>query len=414
MRCEPCKRGERGEHCAPSLLYRAARLPSGVPASHEGRVTSPKVFIGAGEASGDRIAAEIVRELRARVPDVILGGFGGPLCAAEGLASPYELADLAVNGVGDVLRRGAFLLRARARLARDLDAFRPDVVLLVDYPGMNVALARRARKQGIPVHYVAPPQLWAYRNPARRRARLRRALEGVSLQTLFPFEGASYPLWNASLTQGHFFPLPAFESAPERGGTRLLLCPGSRRGVLRRNLPLWLGRVQSFFGTLDGVDVLVPAALADEARRVIAAASPSGAPATVVTDTAAAFARAGAAIAFPGTVTLELFLQRIPTRVWAVLDPLTLYAGRRALQGPYLALPSAIAGEALLPEWIGTLADFRRAPPEIPEARADWNPAATAAAVAAVWTRMGSAEGAALAAEALTRARGALSGNGSG
>jgi lipid-A-disaccharide synthase len=314
--------------------------------------------------------------------------------AGEGLASPYSLADLAVNGVGDVLRRGPFLWRARRSLLRELESFRPDLVLLADYPGMNIPLARRARALGIPVHYVAPPQLWAYRNPARRRARLQRDLDQTSLQFLFPFESPAYEPWSGArtprLSQGHFFPLPAFE--PPRG-TRLLLCPGSRIGVLRRNLPLWLSLVRAFFGTLEGVDVLVPEFLAYETRALCRDADADGEGLQILSDRETAFARAGAAIAFPGTMTLELFLQRIPTRVWAVLDPLTLWAGKRALRGPHVALPNAIAGKPLLSEWIGTAGDFHRRPPEIPESIAAWNPAATDEAVHAVWTRMGSDQG---------------------
>jgi lipid-A-disaccharide synthase len=354
--------------------------------------------VGAGEASGDHIAALILQRMRAHHPDLVVQGFGGPLCAAEGLNSWYPLSDLAVNGLGDVIRRGVFLLRARAALVRHMETFKPDVVLLVDYPGMNVPLARRARALGIPVHYVAPPQLWAYKNAARRRARLRRALDGVSLQVLFPFEGEEYPHWSAPVTQGHFFPLPAFE--PSRG-TRLLLCPGSRRGVLRRNLPLWLTRVHAFFGTLDGVDILVPEYLAADARVVCGFESTrcgdEAKGPTIVTEPEAAFANAGAAIAFPGTITLELFLQRIPTRVWGVLDPLTLLAGRRTLRGPHVALPNVLAHRgglsAVCPEWIGTAADFRRDPPAIPPKRADWSPQATAESLAAVWALMGSDRG---------------------
>lgn len=360
-----------------------------------------KVFVGAGEASGDRIAAAVLDRLKARYGALTLCGFGGPLCAAHGLRSPYALRDLAVNGLGDVLRRALFLTRARATLRRALAAARPDLVLLVDYPGMNVPLARRARALGLPVYYIAPPQLWAYRNPARRLARLRRALDGVPLQVLFPFEIPCYPAWRAPITQGHFFPLPAFEPAR---GLRLLLCPGSRRGVLRRNLPLWLARVHAFFGTLDGVDILVPEGLAGEARALAAAATRTrpapdagaGDPADgprVLTDRDEAFARAGAALAFPGTVTLELFLARIPTRVWCVVDALTLRAGRRLLKGPHVALPNLIAGEPLLPEWIGTARDFRARPPSWPDTRADWSPAATAEAVHAVWTAMGAGDG---------------------
>jgi lipid-A-disaccharide synthase len=293
-----------------------------------------------------------------------------------------------VNGLFDVLRRTFFLARAYARLRRALAAFRPDLVLLVDYPGMNLGLARAALKRGVPVHFVAPPQLWAYRAPGTRRQRLRRDLKGASLQFLFPFEADSYAPWAVPVSQGHFFPEPAFD--PPRG-TRLLLCPGSRAGVMTRNLPLWLGRVRAFFGTLQGVDVLVPEFLGEEARRLC------GEDAEVLTDRDQAFARAGAAIAFPGTITLELFLRRIPTRAWAIVDPLTLWMGRRKLRGPPLSLPNVLAGvrgkQEILPEWVGTVTDFKRNPPGIPERVGDWSGADPADAAAAVWAAMGSNQG---------------------
>jgi lipid-A-disaccharide synthase len=361
-------------------------------ASEDGAGRGVRIFVGAGEASGDHILAALLHGLRARAPvmaDMELCGFGGPLCAAEGLRSSFFLHDLAVNGFGDVFRRGLFLWRVRARMLRKMDAFRPDFVLLVDYPGMNIALARRALRRGIPVHYVAPPQLWAYRHPDNRLRRLRRALAGASLQLLFPFEAAQYTPWKGRLCLGHFFPVPAFEPAR---GTRLLLCPGSRRGVLRRNLPLWLPRVRAFFGTLEGVDILVPEYLAEEAQALCRVARGT-AGLQILTDKERAFERAGAALTFPGTISLELFLRRIPTRAWAILDPLTLWMGRRKLRGPHIALPSAIAGEDVLPEWIGTVADFARRPPELPERIADWNPLATEDAVRTVWALMGSDQG---------------------
>jgi lipid-A-disaccharide synthase len=356
---------------------------------------SPRIFVGAGEASGDRILAAVLEGLRREFPGLELRGFGGPLCAARGLPSLLPLRDLAVNGVGDVLRRGLFLGHAYRRLHGEMRAFDPDFVLLVDYPGMNVRLARDALRRGIPVHFIAPPQLWAYRDPVPRLRRLRAALgegsrdpgaRGASLQVLFPFEAPFYAPWARRLAQGHFFPMPAFEPAR---GTRLLLCPGSRRGVMRRNLPLWLPRVRAFFGTLEGVDLLVPQYLEAEARRLC---ETQGAEARVLTDDETAFRDAGAAIAFPGTMTLDLFLRRIPVRAWAVLDPLTLWLGRRTLRGPWIALPNIIAGEGWVPEWIGTARDFAQAPPEIPERIADWN-RADGSAVGAVWEKMGADDG---------------------
>lgn len=358
-----------------------------------------KIFIGAGEASGDRMLAPVLKGLRARLHGLELRGFGGPHCESEGLESLLPMERLAVNGIGDVLRRAPSLLAARARLRRELRSFRPDLVLLADYPGMNVGLAGLALSLGFPVHYVAPPQLWAYRNPARRLARLKAALGGASLQVLFPFEAPPYAPWARRIRQGHFFPAPAAE-APR--GDRLLLCPGSRRGVLRRNLPRWLDHLAIAGIDMDTVDILVPEFLAGEARAIAAGApicngDPDGrgmprpyGP-TIATNPPAAFARAGAAIAFPGTITLELLLHGIPAQVWGILDPLTLRMGRRVLRGPQVALANLIAGRLVFPEWIGTAGDFRRAPPVFPPLD-EWS-SVEAECVCGVWQMMGSERG---------------------
>ncbi len=361
-----------------------------------------RLFVSAGEPSGDRILAAVLAGLRARLPapEVLeLRGLGGPLSAAQGLDSLVPLRSLAVNGISDVLRSSLSLWRVRSALLRELVAFRPDRVLLVDYPGMNVPLARAALRRGIPAHYIAPPQLWAYRDPSARRRRLRAALRGAKLQTLFPFEAAEYEPWDPAIRQGHFFDAPAQE--PPRGD-RILLCPGSRRGVLRRNLPLWLARLRAAGFALDAVDVLVPEFLADEARAICRAGGNTVFPhgrgmprpygPTILTQRDIAFSRARAAIAFPGTITLELLLARVPTQVWAVLDAPTLWAGRARLRGPFVALANVLAGREVFPEWIGRAADFRKHPPGFPSPNETW-PAVEAPIVAAVWKRMGSDRG---------------------
>ena len=314
-----------------------------------------KVFAGAGELSGDQILSSLLQGLRGHFPDMEVCGFGGPFSESQGLKSFLPIDRLAVNGIGDVLRRSLLLVPAYFRLKKKLGDFKPDLVLLVDYPGMNIRLARHAKRLGFSVHYVAPPQLWAYRNPSRRLHRLRRMLAGVSLQVLFPFEAEMYASWAVRLSQGHFFSMPLESSAT---GNRLLLCPGSRRNVLRRNLPLWLNRL-SATGWKNGVDVLVPEFLAAEAR-VLAAPWPD---VEVFTHSVQVFSRTVAAISFPGTMTLELFLHRIPTQIWAVLDPLTLQVGRKKLRSRFTALPNLLSGMEIFPEWVGTVRDFKRQPP---------------------------------------------------
>jgi lipid A disaccharide synthetase len=159
--------------------------------------------------------------------------------------------------------------------------------------------------------------------------------------------------------------------------------------VLRRNLPMWLERLRAAGHAPDGIDVLVPEFLADEAR------ASYGSSATVLTDKDAAFARARAAIAFPGTITLELLLHRIPTRVWAVLDAPTLWAGRARLRGPRVALANVLTGSEAFPEWIGTARRFRAHPPALASPIEAW-PAIESPVIAAAWERMGSDLGVAM------------------
>ncbi len=349
-----------------------------------------KIFAGAGESSGDRILASLLHGLRGPFPDAEVRGFGGPLSRAQGLESAFPMEKMAVNGVGDVLRHGMFLASSYLRLKRMLRDFRPDLVLLVDYPGMNVGLARHALRLGHRVHYVAPPQLWAYRDAEARAARLRRSLSGASLQVLFPFEEEPYSSWAGSLCQGHFFTLHT-ERESSRG--RLLLCPGSRSQIVRRNLSLWLDHL-SKSGWTGGIDVLTPEFLVAEVKACIRNHTQNRRDIAVLTDPVEAFSRAASAIAFPGTMTLELFLRRIPTRVWAVLDSLTLWSGRRKLRHDFTALPNLLLDREIFPEWVGTARDFLRAPPLLTGAF-DGEPPGIADLVA-MDEKMGSPEGVAV------------------
>src|SRR5690606_33112613 len=146
------------------------------------------------------------------------------------------------------------------------------------------------------------------------------------------------------LSQGHFLSI-----VPGVGRDLFCLCPGSRLPVLRRNLPDWLELLDAA-GRLEGEEeilVLTPAHLAAEAEALIRAHAQRRrgrrtVPIRVGSDKREAFSRARRAMAFPGTVTLELALQRIPTLVVAIIDPLTLVLGRAVLARSPLALPNLI------------------------------------------------------------------------
>src|SRR6185503_2111238 len=148
----------------------------------------PRLLISCGEPSGDLYGAELVRHLRQSVPDLEVLGVGGDRLQAEGARLVAHVRDLAVVGLLEVVSHLPRLRRVFRELLHEMDAARPDLVVLVDYPDFNLRLAREVHRRGIPVYYYVSPQVWAW-----RRGRLRGMRETVSrMLVIFPFEEAIY------------------------------------------------------------------------------------------------------------------------------------------------------------------------------------------------------------------------------
>jgi lipid-A-disaccharide synthase len=331
-----------------------------------------RVFVSAGEASGDRILGATLARLRAEIP-LELCGLGGPEAEAQGLVPLFPIKRTAFSGAWDVARNLPFAARMDAAARAALRRFRPDLALLVDYPGLNLRLARAARALGVPVHFIAPPQAWAYRDRERKLRRARRSLDGCSLQPLYAFEAADWEGTALRAVSGHF----QDTVIPRLPGSGMVaVCPGSRLPVLRRALPVFLRLLRAADPSPGApAAVIAPPFLAAEARAIVRRHGRPGI--TVRTDAYAAMSEAARALAFPGTITLELARRRVPTVVMAPLDPLTYALGRRLLASRALALPNLIAGEAIFPEWAGTrpeAAVFRALWESLPAADdPDWN-----------------------------------------
>lgn len=317
-----------------------------------------KIFVSAGEVSGDFILGRILAGLRGRFPGLELCGLGGAAAERQGLRPLFPLERTAVSGLGDVLRAAFFALSMRRAALRALEESRADLALLVDYPGLNLTLARRARELGVPVYYVAPPQAWAYRAPERKLRKAARALEGETVHVLFPFEAEAYG-FARKVVSGHFLARGQGSETGARGDL-LCLCPGSRLPVLRRNLPAWL-RALDEAGVLRAagpISILVPAHLENEARALSEGWRARYRSMEVTSDKDRVLRDARWAFAFPGTVTLELAMHGIPTAGAALLDPLTLAAGRRVLRETRVLLPNLLLGEGIFPEWVGVPGRF--------------------------------------------------------
>ncbi|MFN4211716.1 MAG: lipid-A-disaccharide synthase, partial [Devosia sp.] len=212
-----------------------------------------KLFILAGEPSGDRIAADLVRRLRQRVP-LAFSGVGGTELQAEGLRSLFPMSDLAVMGISDVLLRLPLLLWRVEQTARAIRKAKPDIAVLVDSQDFSKLVARRLKSLGFAgrlILYVAP-SVWA-RAP-QRAAKLKPLFAEVL--AVLPFEPAVMERLGGPPTSYVGHPVLGerlSRKAVDRGP--LVLLPGSRDGELRRHMPLFRQVAERLAGhtAVDGV-----------------------------------------------------------------------------------------------------------------------------------------------------------------
>jgi len=301
-----------------------------------------KLFILAGEPSGDRIAADLVARLQQRVP-LALAGVGGDELCALGLQSLYPMSDLSVMGISDVLRRLPLLLWRVEQTARAIRADKPDIVVLVDAQDFSKLVAKRLKALGYAgtvILYVAP-SVWA-RAP-ERAAKLEPLFDEVL--AVLPFEPAVMRSLGGPLTSyvGHPALAERLEQADGAEKGPLVLLPGSREGELRRHLPLFRSVVAQLaeHPVIDGV--VIPT-LPSLAARIQGEVADWPVPVAVIDqrgDRRALYGRAVAALSVAGTATLELALARVPMVVSYVMD------GHQArvfdkLGRPIISLPNII------------------------------------------------------------------------
>lgn len=332
-----------------------------------------RVFLVAGEPSGDLLGARLMQGLAEALGDRLrLSGVGGPAMVGEGLASLFPIADIAVMGIGPVLRRLPLILRRIRETADAAIAARPDVLVLIDSPDFCHRVAARVRKarpdQKI-VLYVSPT-VWAWR-PGRARKIARFT---TRLLALLPFEPAAHRVLGGPVAAyvGHPFvekiaavrpaggrPLPTSGERP----LRLVVLPGSRRSEVTRLMGVFgevVGRLAARFGAIE---VVIPAV--DHVREEIEtlAADWPVEPRLVAGEAEKfrAFREADAALAASGTVTLELALAGLPFVACYRLDAIGRLLKhvldipkpvRPIVKVRSALLPNLVAGELVVPEFI--------------------------------------------------------------
>ncbi|RKF15258.1 lipid-A-disaccharide synthase [Roseovarius spongiae] len=326
-----------------------------------------RVFLVAGEASGDRLGAALMAGLKS-LADVEFLGVGGPLMQAEGMTSLFPMEELSVMGIVEVLPKYFHLKRRIAQTAQAVLDAQPDVMITIDSPDFCLRVARIVKENSDirTVHYVAP-SVWAWR--PKRAAKMAKVIDHVL--ALLPFEP---PYMEAAGMQCDFVGHPvttepvadaaakaAFRKAHDLGDAPLLLVlPGSRRGEVTRLAPIFGRALTPVLEAHPDLRVVVPTTANVTATvRDIASDWPQAplilepAQKDAAAHKAAAFAAAGAALAASGTVSLELAANATPMVIAYDANWLSRTLVERMLLIDTVTLVNLVSDTRAVPECTG-------------------------------------------------------------
>lgn len=322
-----------------------------------------KLFLIAGEASGDFQGAHLVKALRTHFPDLVCRGLGGPLMKEEGVDLIYDLVKEAVLGLGDVLRKYFFFRSIFLRALREVETFRPDAIILIDYPGFNLRFAKKINKR-FPIIYYISPQIWAW--GAKRIKTIRQTVDHMIV--LFKFEAELYARERIPVTWvGHPLAdiLKPTKSRPElrvewfpkitSESKIVALLPGSRKTEVKRILPEMLKVAKTIYEKLPQVQFILsqtPALQPELYGSILAQARPTYPIQIVPNRSFDILSASDFAMVSSGTTTLEAMLASTPFVILYKTAWSTFFLGRRLIQIPYIGLVNVVAGRKIVPEFL--------------------------------------------------------------
>ena len=317
-------------------------------------------MIVAGEASGDIYGADLVREALKLAPDLHFSGIGGTRMREAGVETLVDSGDMAVVGLVEVIKHLNVISSAFFKLKRILLDTPPDLLILIDYPGFNLRLAKVAKKAGVKVQYYISPQIWAWRKG--RVKKIARLVDHMAV--ILPFEAPFYEqagvpvtfvghpmldLVNVSLDRSAA--AAGFNLDPSRKIVGLF--PGSRRNEIERLLPVIIaaaGKLKERFPEIQFILPLASTLNSDDIVPLLAAADLE---VTITRDRIHDMIRAcDAVVSVSGTVTLEIALVGTPLVIIYKLSPLTYQLAKRLVKVDNIGLCNIVAGETVVRELI--------------------------------------------------------------
>ncbi|NQT46441.1 MAG: lipid-A-disaccharide synthase [Candidatus Omnitrophica bacterium] len=319
-----------------------------------------KILIVAGEHSGDRHGANLIRDMKSLRQDISFTGLGGPLMATAGAKLYRDMTEIAVVGFIEVLKHYSEFKKIFKDLVSTLDSDRPDMVILIDYPGFNMRLAREVKKRNIPLVYYISPQIWAW-----GKKRIKTIRETVDLMVVFfdfekelyekegvPVEWVGHPFVDSITPTGpKEIVLDMLGLAKEK--KTILLLPGSRRKEVEKILPIMLEAAVGVCKRRQDVQFLIskPSSMADELYeselRKYDLPIKLTSKKNLESLTAADFV-----IVASGSSTLETAVMGKPMVIVYKVSPITALMVRLLITLPYVGLVNVVAGKRIVPEFL--------------------------------------------------------------
>ena len=320
-----------------------------------------KIYLIAGEPSGDLLGSRFMKAMQAKNPNVEFVGVGGESMESAGLKSLFDISDLAVMGLAEVIPSIPKILKLIKKTVQDIENQKPDVIMTIDSWSFAARVQKKIRRKklGIPqVHYVAP-QVWAWK---KKRAKTMYKYVDLLL-TLLPQEPKYFiPYKLEAVCVGH----PVIESQVVHGNAEafrqkfkistdkkiISILPGSRHNEVAALFPIFLEGAKQLLERNPQLHFVVPT-VKTVASRVQKMCADSALPLTIVEneqDRYDAFKASSAAIAASGTVALELAIANVPHIIGYKVSPLTGWLAKKFLHIQFVNLSNIILGREIIPE----------------------------------------------------------------
>jgi lipid-A-disaccharide synthase len=315
-----------------------------------------KYYVVAGETSGDLHGSNLLREIKRLDPSASFRGFGGDRMEQEGTTLVKHIRDLDFMGFVEVLLNIRKILSLMKVCKTDLLQWKPDALILIDYPGFNLRMAEFAKQSGIKVFYYISPQLWAWKK--RRIVKIRKFVDHLFI--ILPFEKEFYARLNYDVDfVGHplldameVLPLDESESFRKKHGLDerpiIAVLPGSRKQEIRRILPVMIQAVNAFGSTFQFV-IAGTSNITHEYYRQLIGNAPVN---LLYGQTYSLLMHARSAMVTSGTATLETALLNVPQVVCYKANPGSFFIAKKLVKLNYISLVNLILDREVVKELI--------------------------------------------------------------